>query len=84
MVEVSLTAEGLERVRSVPLVHRMPAAIFSIAGPGALQCMQGLLTNDLVKPANAKADKARARRDAAKFKLSAAFKKTTLPKGLPL
>ena len=44
----------------------------------------GLLTNDLVKPANAKADKARARRDAAKFKLSAAFKKTTLPKGLPL
>jgi len=44
----------------------------------------GLLTNNLVKPANAKADKARARRDAAKFKLSAAFKKTTLPKGLPL
>jgi folate-binding protein YgfZ len=52
VVEVSLTAEGLERVRSVPLVHRMPAAIFSIAGPGALQCMQGLLTNDLVKPAD--------------------------------
>jgi NitT/TauT family transport system substrate-binding protein len=44
----------------------------------------GLLTNNLVKPANAKADNARARRDAAKFKLSAAFKKTTLPKGLPL
>jgi len=52
VVEVSLTAEGLARVRSVPLVHRMPAAIFSIAGPGALQCMQGLLTNDLVKPAD--------------------------------
>ncbi len=43
-----------------------------------------VLTNDLVRPANAKADKARARRDAAKFKLSAAFKSTTLPKGLPL
>lgn len=43
-----------------------------------------VLTNDLVGPANAKADKARARRDAAKHKLSAAFKKTTLPKGLPL
>jgi hypothetical protein len=52
VVEISLTAEGLERVRSVPLVHRMPAAVFSIAGPGALQCMQGLLTNDLVKPAD--------------------------------
>ena len=43
-----------------------------------------VLTNDFVKAANAKADKARARRDAAKYKLSAAFKATTLPKGLPL
>jgi len=43
-----------------------------------------VLSNSLVKPANAKADRARARRDAAKFKLSAAFKKTVLPKGLPL
>lgn len=43
-----------------------------------------VLTNDLVKPANAKADKARARADAKKYKLSEAFKKTTLPKGLPL
>ena len=43
-----------------------------------------VLTNDLVRPANAKADKARARADAAKFKLSAAFKNTTIPKGLPL
>ena len=52
MVEVSLGEEGLDRLRNVPLVHRMPAAVFSIAGPGALQCMQGLLTNDLVKPAD--------------------------------
>lgn len=43
-----------------------------------------VLTNDLVAPANAKADKARARADAKKFKLSAAFKKTVIPKGLPL
>ena len=43
-----------------------------------------VLTNDFAKPADAKADKARARRDAAKFKLSAAFKATTLPKGLQL
>ena len=42
------------------------------------------VTNDLVAPANAKADKARARKDAAKFKLSAAFKQTTVPKGYPL
>jgi hypothetical protein len=43
-----------------------------------------VLTNDLVRPANTKANKARARADAAKFKLSAAFKNTTVPKGLPL
>ena len=52
VVEVTLTAEGVERLRNVPLVHRMPAAIFSIAGPGALQCLQGLVTNDLAKPAD--------------------------------
>jgi NitT/TauT family transport system substrate-binding protein len=46
--------------------------------------LRDVLTNDLVKPVNAKADKARARKDAAKYKLTAAFKKTTLPKGLPL
>jgi NitT/TauT family transport system substrate-binding protein len=43
-----------------------------------------VLTNELVKPANARANKARAIADAKKYKLSAAFKKTTLPKGLPL
>lgn len=49
MVEATLSAEGLERLRNESLVHRMPAAIFSIAGPGALQCLQGLLTNDLAR-----------------------------------
>ena len=49
MVEATLSAEGLERLRKESLVHRMPAAIFSIAGPGALQCLQGLLTNDLAR-----------------------------------
>jgi NitT/TauT family transport system substrate-binding protein len=44
----------------------------------------GVLTNDLVAPANARANKARARADAKKFKLSAAFKRTVIPKGLPL
>jgi NitT/TauT family transport system substrate-binding protein len=46
--------------------------------------LNDVLTNSFVKTANARANKARARRDAAKFKLSAAFKNTTLPKGLPL
>ena len=43
-----------------------------------------VLTNDLVKPANAKADKARAVRDAKAFKLNQSFGRTTIPKGLPL
>jgi len=46
--------------------------------------LDDVLTNDFVKPANAKADKARARRDAKAFKVNAAFKRTTIPKGLPL
>jgi len=50
MVEVALTAEGLERLRTGALVHRMPAAVFDISGQGALQCLQGLLTSDLMKP----------------------------------
>jgi NitT/TauT family transport system substrate-binding protein len=43
-----------------------------------------VLTNDLVAPANAKANKAQARADAKRFKLSAAFKRTVIPKGLPM
>ncbi len=50
MVEATLNAESLERLKTGTLVHRMPAAVFSITGPGALQCLQGLLTNDLNKP----------------------------------
>jgi len=52
MVEATLNAEGVERLKTGALVHRMPAAVFSIAGPGALQCLQGLLTNDLNKAAD--------------------------------
>ena len=52
MVETTLGAESLQRLESGALVHRMPAAVFAIAGPGALQCLQGLLTNDLMKPAD--------------------------------
>jgi folate-binding protein YgfZ len=50
MVEATLSASSLERLEGGLLVHRMPAAVFTIAGPGALQCLQGLLTNDLLKP----------------------------------
>jgi len=52
VVDVTLTPESVDRLRNVPLVHRMPAAVFSIAGPGALQCLQGLITNDLAKAAD--------------------------------
>ena len=43
-----------------------------------------VLTNELVRPANAKADKARARRDATRYQLNSAFRRTTVPKGYPL
>jgi len=43
-----------------------------------------VMTNDFVRAANAKADKARARRDAKAFKLIDSFKRTTVPKGAKL
>jgi len=46
--------------------------------------LENVMTNDLVRAANARANKARARRDAARFKLSAAFRNTTVPKGTKL
>jgi NitT/TauT family transport system substrate-binding protein len=46
--------------------------------------LEDVITNDLVRAANARADKARARRDAARFKLNAAFRNTTVAKGTKL
>jgi len=43
-----------------------------------------VLTNDLVRAANQKADVARARRDGSAFKLNEFFRTTTVPKGYPL
>jgi NitT/TauT family transport system substrate-binding protein len=43
-----------------------------------------VLTNEMVRDANRKADVARARRDARAFKLSEVFTNTTVPKGYPL
>jgi NitT/TauT family transport system substrate-binding protein len=43
-----------------------------------------VLTNELVRAANSRADVARARRDARAYKLSEVFRNTTVPKGYPL
>jgi NitT/TauT family transport system substrate-binding protein len=43
-----------------------------------------VLTNEIVRAANRRADVARARRDARAFKLSDVFQNTTVPKGYPL
>jgi folate-binding protein YgfZ len=46
----STTIARLHLLRDGALVVSWPAAIFQVAGPGALACLQGLLTNDLEKP----------------------------------
>ncbi|MEO8226861.1 MAG: hypothetical protein ABI637_05480 [Gemmatimonadota bacterium] len=40
----------LERVRNGAVVVTTDPAVFRVEGGGALQCLQGLLTNDVVKP----------------------------------
>lgn len=40
----------LERLLRGGVSVTMPAAIFRIRGPGAIDCLQGVLTNDLVAP----------------------------------
>jgi folate-binding protein YgfZ len=47
---ISTTIARLHLLRDGALVVTWPAAIFEVAGPGALTCLQGLLTNDLEKP----------------------------------
>jgi len=46
--------------------------------------LNDVVTNDLVRTANQKADVARARRDGSAFKLNEFFHTTTVPKGYPL
>jgi NitT/TauT family transport system substrate-binding protein len=46
--------------------------------------IKDVLTNDMVRAANQKADVARARRDARAYKLNEFFRTTTVPKGYPL
>ncbi|HEX3235404.1 MAG TPA: hypothetical protein VHR41_14490 [Gemmatimonadales bacterium] len=52
MAELDLTLDRarLESVRHGARVVATESAVFRITGPGALACLQGLLTNDLVKP----------------------------------
>ena len=47
---VSLTREELADVRLGALAVVRDAAVFSVTGPGAVACMQGLLTNDVERP----------------------------------
>lgn len=47
---VSLNRTAIERLRTGAVLVRSTPAAFVVTGMGALQCLQGLLTNDLAKP----------------------------------
>ncbi|NOT07635.1 MAG: hypothetical protein HOP28_05430, partial [Gemmatimonadales bacterium] len=49
-LDVALSPARLERLRAGAVLVPADAAIFRIEGPGAVLCLQGLLTNDLVAP----------------------------------
>src|SRR3954464_9767864 len=48
--DLTLDRNRLAQVRHGAVVVTTDSAIFRVQGPGALSCLQGLLTNDLVKP----------------------------------
>ncbi|MEO8635290.1 MAG: hypothetical protein ABI587_08435 [Gemmatimonadales bacterium] len=50
MTVPAISRERLRGLRASGMQRLVPAAIFDILGPGALTCLQGLLTNDLAKP----------------------------------
>jgi folate-binding protein YgfZ len=52
-MDLTMRREQLADVRRGATVVLTSPASFRIAGPGALTCLQGLLTNDLVKPGDA-------------------------------
>ncbi len=47
---VAIDAARLGRLQHGAVMIRLPASVIQVHGPGALQCLQGLLTNDLVQP----------------------------------
>jgi len=56
MITVALPDfERLHRLRGGAIVAAVPAAVFRVTGSGALACLQGLWTNDLVEPGEASA-----------------------------
>ena len=48
--DLTLGRERLSQIRHGAVVVTTDSAVFRVQGPGALTCLQGLLTNDLVKP----------------------------------
>lgn len=48
-IELSYDRTRLERLRHGAVIVRGEPAVFWVEGPGALTCLQGLLTNDLAK-----------------------------------
>lgn len=49
-LDLTLDRRRLEALRHGAVLVTSPAAVFRIAGSGALACIQGLLTNDLLAP----------------------------------
>jgi tRNA-modifying protein YgfZ len=49
-IELSYDRARLERLRHGAVIVSGGPAVFWVEGPGALTCLQGLLTNDLAKP----------------------------------
>ncbi len=50
MLITSISAARLQLLEQGPIIVTGQAAQFSVTGPGAVQCVQGVLTNDVVKP----------------------------------
>jgi len=50
MIRVSRDHDALARLQAGATVVPTDASIFRVAGPGALPCLQGLLSNDVDKP----------------------------------
>ena len=49
-LDLAIPRTRLDRIRQGATVIPTEPAVFRFTGPGALTCLQGLLTNDLVKP----------------------------------
>jgi len=49
-LDLRLDRARLDQVRHGATIVASSPAVLRIAGPGALTCLQGLLTNDLEKP----------------------------------